>query len=254
MTGMVKKLMSFLGGPGDDRQGPKISGRPESFIELRRNPRHSTEVTRVAWAIMPDNTRIDIKDISYGGIALMAENDVLRPFVDENGTMRVRLNVYHLVTETTISPIHTRRGITGCSFVHSDDDTLRFLRTVLEFIRLGGTLRELSKDEVEMKLKGEEHSVFRGDLATMVVLSRNIAGSIENCEISFRDGEILNQVQYAGGRLSYQRFGDRNERNVLALEQGFFLIIGMLERHNMIGVNVIAEAFKETIDTIHKPG
>ena len=248
--GLMQRFISFMGGTTDFDLGdpPRLETRGSSGADLRRNKRHSTEATRIAWVMLPNGTRLNVKNISYGGMGLIGELPFMSPIVDDNGTIHIELHVYHLKIALPISPIHFRNGVTGCSFVHSDDEGLKFLRGVLEFIRLGHTLREFSRDEIDLNNRGAAQHLFRGDLGTSLMVTHNISGSVELMELHFRDGLIMNQVVYKNGHLSYQRFGDRNENNFLALEQGFFTLIGMLEATPSKGLAVVAEAFKENID------
>lgn len=201
------------------------------------------------WVTLFDQTRVNVADLSYGGMLLSCDREKMQPYLTNENILDCTLHIYHLSIPMQAHAVHGRNGATGCSFIHSRPELLLFMRQVLEFIRIGSQTLPIPKELVNKGLQDGGAFSFQGDRGTSVLLKTSGAAHVDMLEIQFRDGAIENRVQFNKGELIYQRYrAGYGEDGYLALQQGFFLLLGFMEKYPHSGLEEIAQIFRAEID------
>lgn len=228
---------------------PSIGQQHAIKASRRRTPRQKTSQSGVVWVTLFDNTRLNVGDLSYGGMALLCEEEKLAPYHNQENVIEMTLHVYHLSMVVEVVPIHGGEGQTGCSFIHSKPDTLLFLRQVLEFIRMGSAVLPTPKEHVKEPYKAPVYHMFHGDRGTELVVRTAGVADVESLEIRFRDGHTDNRVQFSKGSMSYHRYKHGQDDDAfMTLQQGFFILLGFVEKYPHSGFEVVAQTFRAEID------
>lgn len=225
-----------------------VMGQQHSVKTSRRKtPRQKTSQTGVVWVTLFDQTRVNVADLSYGGMLLSCEREKMQPYLTSENILECTLHIYHLSVPCQAHVVHGRNNSTGCSFIHSRPELLLFMRQILEFIRMGSQTLPIPKEQLNKAQEGL--SSFQGDRGTSIQLKVSGAANVEMIEIQFRDGAIENRVQFNKGEIIYQRYrAGYGEDGYLALQQGFFLLLGFIEKYPHSGLEEIAQLFRAEID------
>lgn len=228
---------------------PTIGQQHAIKASRRRTPRQKTAQTGVVWVTLFDNTRLNVGDLSYGGMALLCDDEKLASYRNQDNVIEMTLHVYHLSMQVEVVSVHAGEGQTGCSFIHSKPDTLLFLRQVLEFIRMGSAVLPTPKEHMKENLKAPIYHMFQGDRGTELLVRTAGVADVESLEIRFRDGHTDNRVQFTKGNMSYHRYKHGQDDDAfLTLQQGFFILLGFVEKYPHSGFEVVAQAFRAEID------
>lgn len=223
-------------------------GEGADIMSRRKTQRQKTAQTGVVWVSLFDQTRVNVADLSYGGISLACTVDRLKSALRHDNVLECTLHIYHLTMPCELVVIHGRDNLTGCAFIHSKADTLLFLRQVLEYIRMGSAVAALPKQIVRQHFQDAGHYMFHGDRGTEIRVKAGDDG-IQLLEMRFMDGISENRVTYDNGAITAVRFRrDVQENGFQALEQGFFALLGFAEKFTHAGLEVVAQNFRIEID------
>lgn len=252
MSGWFKKFWNGVWGSArsDEKEGapePRL-GELSEGLSRRKTPRQKTAQTGVVWVSLFDQTRVNVADLSYGGISLVCTAGRLKDFLRHDNVLECTLHIYHLAMPCELVVIHERDNHTGCAFIHSKAETLLFLRQVLEYIRMGSSVAALPKQIVRQHFQDAHSHMFQGDRGTEIRVRTGDKG-VDYLEMQFTDGMSENRVVFENGTINATRFRrDVQEDAFPALEQAFFALLGFTEKFSHTGLESVAQAFRKEID------
>ncbi len=227
---------------------------PETLsASRRRTERHPTRSANVVWITVGGRHRINVQNISYGGLALQCEMDQLKPFFSDDGMIEVVLHIYHMELPCRLNALYHSGSMVGCAFVHDNEKTLLFLRKSLEFFRVGNSMVPLPKEIVKSEFQEPRFACYHGTPATDLILQFESEKheQIQNIQLSFRDGAITSKLTYDQNGFHWLRYDGKEETSPLPLEQAFFIMLGMYEKLDVKALGSIITAFERELDRFY---
>ncbi len=150
---------------------PQVHSSPNGLgVEQRLHGRFPIAQTDLAAVVIgQDQSRFPILDLSYGGIAFQASLGDSKESLTPGSCIELTLRVLNATIAASATIVRTERGIVAASWRHLNNNTLIFLRDILEPLRWGTTLSTGKSDRDVWK---DNRLSVRGDGPTEVLLVR----------------------------------------------------------------------------------
>lgn len=148
--------------------------------------------------------RFQVRDLSYGGLAIAVSGGDLHAFPgDGDVPVSARLLCFGREVPASVRFVFAapNRGVVGLCFDHSNMDTLKGLRELLEALKLGSNLRETTQAALSEKYRTGNWRVYRGlgPSDFCVRLSEGLAPQIEEAVVTLREGESYLELSLRDG-------------------------------------------------------
>ncbi len=161
------------------------------LVENRRHNRFPLKGYPFFHLIFRDR-KLDILDISYGGLALAKSSNL-----SQEDELEAILHICGQECPIRLAPIHNRRGLTGCKFHHYDHRSLIFLQSFIEAFRQGYSALEIKPEHVEPKYANNNWRMFRGDGPIDLRFRSLEFGKISEFDVIYRNGEEYFQLHWS---------------------------------------------------------
>lgn len=250
MKNLLQKMGKYL-------RGEKI---PFNFEESykspreqdkRRWPRHPFLEYCTSWVVLSDKTRISLKNVSYGGMALNCSRRKLEPYLTRNGTIILTLHIGNQSQWCEVYIVHGDDNFTGCSFVHADAATLLFLRNILEYIRIGSTIKATNDHNTDIEAcsgADTQFSYYLGDCESQIKIKTDSFRDIKIFHLHFIDSTVPTEMIYNYGKIMANRFDNSQDGTYRALQQSFLILIGFYTRNKNLSLDYILKKIGEEIE------
>jgi len=157
----------------------------------------------------------EVKDVSYGGLAVRFDGEALPKTLPPPLTGRLQLldrSVDCKLATIRIATPSPRTLFAGLALLHETPDTLLFLREFIEPMRCGKSLLALGPEMRHERYQGKEWTYLRGDGPTDIILKTSTENqTIEEALLTFRNGNTYYDLSLKGGHLRTSHTTDKND-------------------------------------------
>lgn len=119
----------------------------------RKYHRHEFLGLNIASLILKKNTSIQLRDIGYGGVGLL-RNDEILPIGDKSAIIEARLKILDLECPVTIQVRHATKFHVGCEFIGMTLTQQRFLQQFIQFMDGALQVRQVHAQTVFPQFSG----------------------------------------------------------------------------------------------------
>ena len=224
--------------------------------ERREFLRFETRGFKNVYLQLPQGQKVPIDNISYGGFSVRDTGHLKLPDKKEvKKTLEAEVVCFNLKHSFSFNVVNARGKQLGLEIVHSDMSGLLWLRGILEFFRIGLALvlNEEKAGKPGKPGKPGKITIFKGQSASNLKITRDEKGEIERLDLSFVDKEISSKVEYLDDEIIYRRFDDLDDDSFLALQQGFFIIAGLVQANALDGMKELFLLFEKELLRVYDP-
>lgn len=183
-----------------------------------------------------------VKDLSYGGLAVVFATELSSPFKDLSADHQGRLRIADREIECALRAIRSVMPAANCclvgfAFKHADGpEALLFLREHLEPMRCGGTLTEVPAAIRNDRFSAPGWCAYHGDGPTDLVTRSTTEGQLLEAMLTCRAKDSYHEVQWRDGQLRTGKSLDKEgtaarmtgggETSTAILRQALFTLLG----------------------------
>jgi len=230
MLGKLKKILGLKA--EDSMDGTSTVG------EARVHTRYNLEDFDFIRLEFPMEQFPKLRDISYGGFALMKTGLTLPEFADPE--IGGYLYLFNRSCPIKAKKVHEDRDKIGFQFVHDSEGILVFLRSFLEDMRCGATLDRVDPILLSETFQKKYTLALRGDGPVDLYMDWH-DGKLHRALLTQRESKIYQEVRLLDGNLQTGRVLDQEgvaPRMVtdtvpdpLALQKSLQIMVGALLKH-----------------------
>ena len=209
-----------------------LSHQEIAWLNTRGTSRHSLEYADIASVELDNDKKFSVFNLSYGGLSIIDPQNQLEESLKKSAN--VTLVIHHLKVHCDIAMINRRGNYLGCNFIHSGPEVLVFLREVLEFIRIGTTLKPQEKDK---------SIYYTEELDTRFICNRSATNQTISTELVFTSGKSEVTIRLTEDILSID-----NSNEALTLQRAFFILIGLMKNEKNQAIRYITEKMMIQLD------
>ena len=183
-------------------------------------------------------------DLSYGGFSLPTNSLKTQIHSSQRVDVRLRVLANEIITSAVMT--HNSGQAYGFAFLYKNTEALVFMQRLIEYMKCGATLTELSRESLKDELKNENWQYFRGEGPTDLLI-RPSSGTISDVQMTFKGRHGYCEVRSENGRLSTahavdndhltsaRMAGDRHP-NADTLIAATYILLGITHRQLLIEV------------------
>jgi len=196
----------------------------------------SSSFSRLEFGSDPNGQRLDLHNISYGGIACV--DGPAAESVAHGQPFGAKLVIATRHINMRLTSVYRRHGIVAFRILHETPDTLVSMRDLIESMRAGASLAPVQKVNVADRYKSDDWTCLHGEEKIALVFRTVANGDIVEALMTFKgDGEVYTEVALRNGRISTSQSvvtsGVAPQMNVssgvdrLTIERACFILLAM---------------------------
>jgi hypothetical protein len=227
MLGKLKKILGWGDGGSE--------GAPAAVGEARLHTRYNLEDFDFIRLEFPIEQFPKLRDISYGGFALLKTGLALPEFSDPE--IPGFLHLFQRSCPIKAKKVHEDRDKIGFQFIHDSEGILVFLRSFLEDMRCGSTLDKVDPILLSESFQKKYTLALRGDGPVDLYIDWH-DGQLHKALLTQRENKVYSEVRWFEGKLQTGRVLDQEgvaPRMVtdpvpdpLALQKSLQIMVGAL--------------------------
>jgi hypothetical protein len=198
MLGRLKKMLGLAENTGGD---PALT-----ISEARLHTRYNLEDFDFIRLEFPLEQYPKLRDISYGGFALLKTGLALPEFSDPE--IPGLLHLFNRSCPIKAKKVHEDRHKIGFQFIHDSDGILVFLRSFLEDMRCGSTVERIDPILLNENFQKKYTLALRGDGPVDLYIDWR-DGILHRALLTQRENQIYQEVRWIDGRLQTGRVLDQ---------------------------------------------
>ncbi len=198
MLGKLKKILGW------DKDGSDTAAGTMS--EARLHTRYNLEDFDFIRLEFPVEQFPKLRDISYGGFALLKTGLALPEFSDPE--IPGFLHLFQRSCPIKAKKVHEDRIKIGFQFIHDNEGILVFLRSFLEDMRCGSTMDKLDPILLSESFQKKYTLALRGDGPVDLYIDWR-DGQLHKALLTQRENKIYSEVRWLEGRLQTGRVLDQ---------------------------------------------
>ncbi|WP_141734251.1 hypothetical protein [Oligoflexus tunisiensis] len=227
---MLGKLKKMLGLTDNTSEDPALT-----VGEARLHTRYNLEDFDFIRLEFPLEQYPRLRDISYGGFALLKSGLALPEFSDPE--IPGHLHLFHRICPIKAKKVHEDRDKIGFQFIHDSDGILVFLRSFLEDMRCGSTLERIDPILLNENFQKKYTLALRGDGPVDLYIDWR-DGFLHRALLTQRENKVYQEVRWVEGSLQTGRVLDQEgvaprmvtdrEPDPQALQKSLQIMVGAL--------------------------
>lgn len=193
-------------------------------MDGREFSRFSTQFLQITHLILPDGRKILVDNIGYGGVSAHITDEEWFYYCVPGQSIKATLFILGRSFPFELSYANSSLGRVGLAFVHQSTESLGWLRHSLEPIRVGSYMVPF-----DTTLQSKAHvQCFSGAMSSTLKLVWKSGEVLEQMDLAFQEGAIPSKLQVNEEEIVYRRFDDEQDDDILALEDGFLILYGLM--------------------------
>jgi hypothetical protein len=227
MLGKLKKILGWGDGGAQ--------GAPSAVGEARLHTRYNLEDFDFIRLEFPIEQFPKLRDISYGGFALLKSGLALPEFSDPE--IPGFLHLFQRSCPIKAKKVHEDRDKIGFQFIHDSEGILVFLRSFLEDMRCGSTLDKVDPILLSESFQKKYTLALRGDGPVDLYIDWH-DGQLHKALLTQRENKVYSEVRWFEGKLQTGRVLDQEgvaprmvtdaTPDPLALQKSLQIMVGAL--------------------------
>lgn len=227
MLGKLKKILGW--GDGGSQVAPAAVG------EARLHARYNLEDFDFIRLEFPIEQFPKLRDLSYGGFALLKTGLALPEFSDPE--IPGYLHIFQRSCPIKAKKVHEDREKFGFQFIHDSEGILVFLRSFLENMRCGSTLDKVDPTLLSESFQKKYTLALRGDGPVDLYIDWH-DGQLHKALLTQRENKVYSEVRWLEGKLQTGRVLDQEgvaprmvtdfSPDSLALQKSLQIMVGAL--------------------------
>jgi hypothetical protein len=198
MLGKLKKILGWSESATGDA--------PAKVGEARLHTRYNLEDFDFIRLEFPIEQFPKLRDISYGGFALLKSSLALPEFSDPE--IPGFLHLFQRSCPIKAKKVHEDREKIGFQFIHDSEGILVFLRSFLEDMRCGSTLDQVDTMLLSESFQKKYTLALRGDGPVDLYIDWR-DGQLHKALLTQRENKVYSEVRWLEGKLQTGRVLDQ---------------------------------------------
>jgi hypothetical protein len=226
MLGKLKKILGW---------NSSGTGEAAAVGEARLHTRYNLEDFDFIRLEFPIEQFPKLRDISYGGFALLKTGLALPEFSDPE--IPGFLHLFNRSCPIKAKKVHEDREKIGFQFIHDSEGILVFLRSFLEDMRCGSTLERVDPILLSENFQKKYTLALRGDGPVDLYIDWH-DGKLHKALLTQRENKVYSEVRWHEGQLQTGRMLDQEgvaprmvtdtTPDPLALQKSLQIMVGAL--------------------------
>lgn len=254
MKHLLSDIQQYLSQNLHDHNLNHANDRDRHYSNKRRWPRYPLEASNISWITLHHGKTFPVEKISYRGLALKCSFNEMKPYLSSNHNLHARLNISDFSYGCELCPAsETSTHTTGLYFVSKNEPIIYFLRKILEYIRIGLTMKQIPPSSGE-RSSSSKIICYAGDSDSSITFHAKAHDQINTCILSFKDLDTQNLVTYHNGSISFEILSTKpTATHITALRQSYFILVGLQEQQTIHPLNPILQALQSELQTLMLP-
>ncbi|HYX31669.1 MAG TPA: hypothetical protein VE954_01055 [Oligoflexus sp.] len=245
---MLDKLKKMLG-----LTEAATSGTAADVADARIHPRYNLEDFDFIRLEFPIEQFPKLRDISYGGFALLKTGLSLPEFSDPE--ISGFLYLFQRSCPIKAKKVHESPDKIGFQFIHDNEVVLVFLRSFLEDMRCGATLDRVETILLSDSFQKKYTLALRGDGPVDLYIDWH-DGKLHKALLTQRENKVYQEVRLMDGRIQTGRVLDEEgvaprmitdmQPDPLALQKSLQILVGALIKrtHGAEPLNILYDSLR----------